>query len=101
MSFGMRNLRTFWFAASLSGGESARAAPAQCEVIRHLPFLADGAHLPSGFGGLRQGIRKKGTREGPLLAGRQERAGWQRCEAVSSNGASWLALAVRVSNGAS
>lgn len=36
------------------------------EAVEHLPFLADGAHSPSRFDGLRQSIRK-GTRVGPLL----------------------------------
>ena len=44
--------------AFLSSGEVARAVPAQCKATQHLPFLTDGAHSPSRFGGLRQGIRK-------------------------------------------
>ncbi len=71
-------LRFFRFGGAGSGipvlGEVARAVPAQCKATQHLPFLADGAHSPSRFGGLRQGIRK-GTRVGPLLAGRQVRVG--------------------------
>ena len=52
--------------ASPSSGEVARAVPAQCKVTQHLPFLTDGAHPPSRFGGLRQGIRKGDPRGSPF-----------------------------------